>query len=65
MRGTAGKFHKIAEGVYTAEALMALSAEYGVDLPISATVYEIVTQGRDPRTQLTQLFMRRAKSEKE
>mgnify|MGYP000879750867 CR=1 FL=1 len=65
VRGTAGKFHKIAEGVYTAEALMALSAEYGVDLPISATVYEIVTQGRDPRTQLTQLFMRRAKSEKE
>ena len=65
VRGTAGDFHKIAEGVYTAEALMALSEEYGVDLPISATVYEIVTNGRDPRTQLTQLFLRATKSEKE
>ena len=65
VRGTVDDFHKIAEGVYTAEALMELSELYGVDLPISATVYEIVTHGRDPRTQLTQLFMRRAKSEKE
>ena len=65
VRGTAGDFHKIAEGVYTAEALMALSEEYGVDLPISATVYEIVTHGRDPRDQLMQLFLRATKSEKE
>ena len=65
VRGTAGDFHKIAEGVYTAEALMALSEEYGVDLPISATVYEIVKNGRDPRAQLTQLFLRATKSEKE
>ena len=65
VRGTAGDFHTIAEGVYTAEALMALSTEYGVDLPISATVYEIVTQGKDPRAQLTQLFLRATKSEKE
>ena len=65
VRGTAGDFHKIAEGVYTAEALMALSEEYGVDLPISSTVYEIVTHGRDPRAQLTQLFLRATKSEKE
>ena len=63
--GTAGGFHKIAEGVYTAEALMALSREYNVDLPISATVYEIVRRGRDPREQLTQLFLRATKSEKE
>ena len=65
VRGTAGEFHKIAEGVYTAEALMALSKEYGVDLPISSTVYEIVTQGKDPREQLTRLFLRATKSEKE
>ena len=65
VRGTAGDFHKIAEGVYTAEALMALSKEYGVDLPISATVYEIVAHGKDARKQLTQLFLRATKSEKE
>ena len=44
---------------------MALSEDYGVDLPISTTVYEIVTKGRDPREQLTQLFLRATKSEKE
>lgn len=65
VRGTAGDFHKIAEGVYTAEALMSLSKEYGVDLPISATVYEIVAHGKDARKQLTQLFLRATKSEKE
>lgn len=65
VRGTAEDFHKIAEGVYTAEALMSLSAAYGVDLPISATVYEIVTREKDPREQLTQLFLRATKSEKE
>ena len=65
VRGTAGNFHKIAEGVYTAEALMALSKKYNVDLPISKTVYEIVAQGRDPREQLTQLFLRATKSEKD
>ena len=65
VRGTADDFHKIAEGVYTAEALMALAAEYRVELPICTTVYEIVAHGCDPRAQLMQLFMRRNKSEKE
>ena len=65
VRGTAGDFHKIAEGVYTAEALMALAAEYRVELPICTTVYEIVAHGCDPRAQLMQLFLRRNKSEKE
>lgn len=65
VRGTAGDFHKIAEGVYTVEALMALAAEYRVELPICTTVYEIVAHGCDPRAQLMQLFLRRNKSEKE
>jgi len=65
VRGTVADFHKIAEGVYTAEALMALSREYGVDLPISETVYEIVVRGADPREQLTRLFLRATKGEKD
>lgn len=65
VRGAADGFHKIAEGVYTAEALMELSREYGVDLPISETVYEIVSHGADPRAQLTRLFLRATKGEKE
>lgn len=65
VRGTADEFHKIAEGVYTSEALMALSQKYGVDLPISETVYEIVVRGADPREQLTRLFLRATKGEKD
>ncbi len=56
-------FTKLAEGVYTAEALMSLSKKYGVELPICATVYEIVRQHKDPKEQLTQLFMRSTKTE--
>jgi len=44
---------------------MALSKQYHVDLPISETVYEIVAQGSDPSEQLTRLFLRPTKSEKE
>ena len=56
-------FEKLAEGVYTVEALMDLSREYQVELPICETVYEIVHNHKDPKEQLTQLFMRQTKSE--
>ncbi|MCI7329992.1 MAG: NAD(P)H-dependent glycerol-3-phosphate dehydrogenase [Selenomonadaceae bacterium] len=56
-------FTKLAEGVYTAEALMDLSEKYRVELPICRTVYEIVHDHRDPKEQLTQLFLRSTKSE--
>ena len=42
---------------------MDLSAAYQVELPICRTVYEIVHDQRDPREQLTQLFLRSTKSE--
>lgn len=56
-------FTKLAEGVYTVEALMELGKEYNVELPICATVYEIVHNHQDPREQLMSLFMRSTKSE--
>ena len=56
-------FAKLAEGVYTVEALMELSEQYQVELPICATVYEIVHNHKDPKEQLTQLFLRQTKSE--
>lgn len=43
---------------------MALSKEYGVDLPISSTVYDLLLVGKT-REQLTRLFLRATKSEKE
>ena len=65
VRGTVDEFHSIAEGVYTVKALMSLSKEYQVDLPISETVYEIVVKGAEPRNQLMQLFLRATKGEKD
>lgn len=56
-------FTKLAEGVYTVEALMDLSREYDLELPICATVYEIVHNHKDPKEQLTELFMRSTKAE--
>ena len=56
-------FTKLAEGVYTAEALMELSVQYDVELPICHTVYDIVKLHKDPKEQLVQLFLRSTKPE--
>ncbi len=56
-------FHKLAEGVYTAEALMDLSAETGVELPITHAIYDIVKLRCDPHDKLKQLFLRATKAE--
>ncbi len=60
---TGKPFTKLAEGVYTVEALMDLSRDFHVELPICATIYEIVHNNQDPKEQLTQLFLRSTKSE--
>lgn len=60
---TGKPFQKLAEGVYTVEALRELSREYQAELPICETVYEIVHNHKEPKEQLTQLFMRQTKSE--
>lgn len=54
---------KLAEGVYTSEALIALSKEYGVELPISRSVYEIVCCHKEPKAELERLFLRSEKEE--
>ena len=54
---------KLAEGVYTAEALMALSEAYHVELPISRSVYEIVCCHKEPKAELERLFLRSEKEE--
>ena len=56
-------FYKLAEGVYTVEALMDLSAQYHVELPICNTVYEIVCNHKNPQEQLEKLFLRTQKPE--
>ena len=56
-------FHKLAEGVYTTEALVDLSRQVGVELPITQVLYSIVKLGKDPHAMLEQLFLRSTKAE--
>ena len=57
------KFDKLAEGVETVSALIRLSDQTGVELPISRAVFEILHEGQDPKEKLTELFLRSTKSE--
>ena len=57
------KMEKLAEGYYTAKALMRLSKEYDVDMPICWAVYEIIYCGKDAKETLNLLFERSIKTE--
>lgn len=54
---------KLAEGYYTAKALMQLSEKYGVDMPICHAVYEIIYLGKGAKETLAALFEREVKAE--
>lgn len=56
-------FTKLAEGVSTTEALLKLSQQYGVELPITAAVHAIIQEHQDPHEVLRDLFLRSTKSE--
>ena len=53
------KFDKLAEGVYTAKAMMVLAKKYKVELPITQAVYNIVYENHDPLAELLTLFGRK------
>ena len=57
------KLEKLAEGYYTAKALMNLSKKYGVEMPICRTVYEIIYEGKDAEAAFAALFKRSVKNE--
>ena len=57
------KFDKLAEGVYTAKAMMVLAEKYGVELPITKAVYNIVYNNHDPLAEMLTLFGRKNVSE--
>ena len=59
------KFGKLAEGVYTAQALLKLAEATGLELPICQTVNAIIQEGADPQEALTKLFLRPVKAELE
>ena len=58
-------FAKLAEGVYTVEALMDIAREYQLELPICATVYAIIHEHKNPQEELLKLFLRDNKAELE
>lgn len=56
-------YSDLAEGYYTVRALMELSEQYGVELPICHAVYEILYEQKDPGAALFALFNRSQKQE--
>ena len=50
------KFPKLAEGHYTAKAIVEIAKKYGVDMPICRCVYGIIYEGLDVDSALTELF---------
>lgn len=56
-------YGQLAEGVPTAKAMVALGRRYGVELPISETVYRILYEDVDAGGVLSALFARPVKGE--
>ena len=56
-------YGELAEGVATTTALLKLGEKYGVDLPISHAVDDVVNGGKDAERVLSDLFLRSIKME--
>ena len=56
-------YTKLAEGYYTVKAMLELGAQYGVELPISRAVYDILYEKVNPESVLQDLFARGLKGE--
>ncbi|MCL2752365.1 MAG: glycerol-3-phosphate dehydrogenase, partial [Firmicutes bacterium] len=57
------KFKRLAEGVTTSHALLNKAAALHVELPITAAVYSVIYEGKDPRSTISKLFERSQKQE--
>ena len=60
---TGEPYLELAEGAYTAQALMTLEAQTGVELPICNAVHQVLYDGADVRKALGSLFDRSLKLE--
>ncbi len=56
-------YGKLAEGVYTVRSLMTLKERYGIELPISTAVNDIIHNGMNAKTVVEELFLREQKKE--
>lgn len=57
------KYNMLAEGVTTVKSLVMLSEKYGLDLPISKTIYSVIYENLNIRDGIMNLFSRPLKSE--
>ena len=57
------KFDKLAEGYFTSEAMIKLKNKYNVELPITEAVYNVCFNGKDPKDEIANLFLRDIKTE--
>ena len=53
----------LAEGAYTAKALLPLAEKYGVDMPICRAVYDVIYEGKHAEDVIRNLFLRSIKQE--
>lgn len=58
-----GSMNSVAEGVYTTKGALQLAAHYGVDLPITQQLSQVLFEGMDPRRAVVELMMRDSKHE--
>ncbi len=56
-------YGKLAEGFYTVRSLMLLQKKYGIELPISTAVNDIIHVGLDPKEVIEAMFLREQKRE--
>ncbi|MBW1682480.1 MAG: NAD(P)-dependent glycerol-3-phosphate dehydrogenase [Deltaproteobacteria bacterium] len=58
-----GSMKMVAEGIRTTKAAHALARKMGVEMPITAEVYRILYEGKDPRDAVRDLMTRELKAE--
>jgi glycerol-3-phosphate dehydrogenase (NAD(P)+) len=58
-----GDMVNVAEGVPTTRSVHRLSQEHGVGMPITAELYQVLFEGKSPRTAVTDLMERHPKVE--
>jgi glycerol-3-phosphate dehydrogenase (NAD(P)+) len=57
------EYSSLAEGYYTVKAMVNIARSKNIELPICEMVYEVLYEGKDPKTCLEKLFMRSIKKE--
>jgi glycerol-3-phosphate dehydrogenase (NAD(P)+) len=55
----------VAEGAYTARSVHDRAAQMDIDMPITAEVYRVLYENKDPRAAVTDLMLRQPKGEQE